>query len=765
MAAESEVGPESPAALAATSAGIATALLVVAWLAAQIPAVAAGGVARLGVAWLPALGVEASLRIDGLSLLFGLLISGIGALVLLYAHRYIAGHRHAARLQLYLVLFMLSMLGVVLADDAVLLFVFWELTTITSYLLIGFQHNDPRSRRSALQALLVTGAGGLALLAGLLLVGGIEGTLRISDWRTDGALLAHALYPGILVLVLLGAFTKSAQFPFQFWLPNAMAAPTPVSAYLHSATMVKAGVYLLARLAPVLGGSDAWLLALASVGGITALWGAWRSLRQTDLKLALAHTTVASLGLLVLLLAPASELAVAGAVAFLLVHALYKSALFLVVGSIDHETGTRDAELLGGLGRAMPWTAAAAALAALSMAGLPPLLGFVAKELQYEAALGPAWGAALVPGLLVVVNALMFAVAGVVAFRPFWRGRMQADPPHDEAPLAMLAGPLLLAGAGLACGLFVGPVGDLLLLPAVAAIRAEPTTLHLSLWHGLNPALALSGVTVAAGLLLYGVHLRLRAILPGLAERLPVTGDRVYDALLDALKAVARWQTDLLQGGSLRRYLSFTFTTLALAVGGTLVVQDGLAWPRQLATVPPHAWVIVGLIAAGSAVPLVSGSRLAIITALGVSGIGVSLLFLLFGAPDVAMTQLLVETLFVVIVAVVLLRLPPLYGRGHPRRRGRAADVVIAIGAGATVSAVLLATISAPLDLGISRWFAAESYPAAHGRNIVNVILVDFRALDTLGEITVVAVAGWAAYALLKLRPPAEQAEESEEVR
>jgi multicomponent Na+:H+ antiporter subunit A len=247
--------------------------------------------------------------------------------------------------------------------------------------------------------------------------------------------------------------------------------------------------------------------------------------------------------------------------------------------------------------------------------------------------------------------------------------------------------------------------------------------------------------------------------------RLPLTGDRGYDASLDGLKAVARWQTDLLQGGSLRRYLTFTFATLALAVGGTLLARDGLAWPGQLATVPPHALVIVGLIAAGSAVPLLAESRLAVITALGVAGIGISLLFLLFGAPDVAMTQLLVETLFVVIVAVVLLRLPPLYGRSHPRRRGRGFDVVVAIATGATVSCVLLATISAPLDLTLSQWFAAESYPSAHGRNIVNVILVDFRALDTMGEITVVAVAGWAAYALLKLRAPEEGADEPEEVR
>jgi multicomponent Na+:H+ antiporter subunit A len=389
-------------------------------------------------------------------LLFALLISGIGALVLLYAHRYIAGHRHAARLQLYLLLFMLSMLGVVLADDAVLLFVFWELTTVTSYLLIGFQHGDPKSRRAALQALLVTGTGGLALLAGLLLVGGIEGTLRISDWSTDGALLAHALYPGILVLVLLGAFTKSAQFPFHFWLPNAMAAPTPVSAYLHSATMVKAGVYLLARLAPVLGGSDAWLLALATAGGVTALWGAWLSLRQTDLKLALAYTTVASLGLLVLMLAPGragrdGRGHLPARPRALQVRPVPGGGQRRPRDGHPRRRAARRARRRDAVDRGR-----GRAGGALD-GGIPPLLGFVGKELQYEAALGLAWGTWAVPVLLVGVNALMIAVAGVAAFRPFWRGSMEAHSEHEEAPAAMLAGPLLLAALGLACGVFAGP--------------------------------------------------------------------------------------------------------------------------------------------------------------------------------------------------------------------------------------------------------------------------------------------------------------------
>ena len=752
MAGHPHDAPASPATRIGTAVGIALALAAVVAVGRDLPAVISGSSLFSAWAWFPDLGPSLAFHVDGLSALFVLLIGGIGALVLLYASRYLRGHPDAARGQLFLTLFMLSMLGLVLADDVVLLFVFWELTTITSYLLIGFENEKPGARRAALQALLVTGTGGLALLVGLLLLAYIGGSFRISEWDV-GAFTAHPFYPAILILVLLGAFTKSAQVPFHFWLPNAMAAPTPVSAYLHSATMVKAGVYLLARLQPTLGGTDAWFYALTIAGATTAIWGSIQALRQVDLKLALAHTTVMGLGVLVLFLGSTSTLAVTAAVTFLIVHALYKSALFLVVGIVDHASGTRDVTLLGGLGRHMPRTALAAAVAALSMAGVPPLLGFLGKELAYESALALVEQPFLLVTVLVLANALGLAVALLVAYRPFW-GPLPGEPRKlHPAPFAMLFGPLLIATLGLAFGVFPSFTGRVLIEPAVAAIRGQPSPVSLSLWHGFNVPLALSAVTTLLGVAIYVWRERLVAAAGRIALRLPWTGDRVYDAGIAGLQALARGQTAVLQGGSLRRYMATSFATIAVAIGGILIVTRAVSWPAVLQPIPPAAWSVAALILAGTGVAMVAGSRLAAIAALGVVGVGVSLLFLIFGAPDVAMTQLMVETLFVVIASVALLRLPALRGLELRTRAGRVRDAVLAVAVGSAVAALLLAVLTVPLDPLLGEWFVRNSVPQGHGRNVVNVILVDFRALDTLGEITVVAVAAMAAYALLKLAP------------
>jgi multicomponent Na+:H+ antiporter subunit A len=352
-----------------------------------VPQIAAMETVRWAWPWIPSLDIEFSFWLDGLSLTFALLITGIGTLVMLYAAKYLQGHPHFPRFALYLFLFMLSMLGLVLADNLIALFVFWELTTFTSYLLIGYLHTDPKSRRNALQALLLTAAGGLAMLAGFILIGITQGTFELSELNAAGSMAAHAMYVPMLVLVLIGAFTKSAQVPFHFWLPNAMAAPTPVSAYLHSATMVKGGVYLLARMHPSLSGSDLWVWSLTIFGGVTAVYASLMALRQTDLKQTLAYTTLMALGTLVMFLAGDTGYAITAAMTFLVVHSLYKAGLFLMVGVIDHETGTREAGVLGGLARAMPITAMAAALAALAMAGIPPFLGFIAKEVAYAGVL------------------------------------------------------------------------------------------------------------------------------------------------------------------------------------------------------------------------------------------------------------------------------------------------------------------------------------------------------------------------------------------
>ena len=722
-----------------------------------VPVVAEGEVIRLAADWVPSLGVSLSFLVDGLSLTFALLISGIGVLVALYSSVYLVGHPHFGRFVLFLLVFMGSMLGLVLADNIITLFVFWELTTVSSYLLIGFDHGAAKARRAALQALLLTGAGGLALLAGLILLGHAAGSFELSTILTEGdAVRAHGLYLPILVLVLLGAFTKSAQVPFHFWLPNAMAAPTPVSAYLHSATMVKAGIYLLARMHPALGGTEAWIWSLTLAGAATAIWASLLALRQTDLKLALAYTTVMALGTLTMFLGAEATVAIAAAVTFLIVHSLYKAALFLVVGIIDHQTGTREVAQLRGLAQAMPITAIAAAAAALSMAGFPPFLGFIGKELKYEGALAIASEPHLVATAAVLANALMVAVAGVVALRPFYGAPLSTPKQPREASFGLWIGPLVLAGLGLTFGLAPSLIADALVQPAVTAILGRPESVELALWHGLNVPLLLSLLTFVLGLVLYLAHLRLRRGLEWLEAGLPASADRLWDRLLEGLKALAERQTRLLQGGLLRHYLLIVFSSLAVALAAGLLVSGSLSLPRGLPDLLIKEWGVVALIAIGAVKAAVTRSRLTAVCALGVVGVSVALLFLMLGAPDVAITQLLIETLVVVLVAVLMLRLPGL--ARQPNERGRAGRAVLAATIGGLVSLLLLAVVDGPFDRSVTTYFEDASVPEAFGRNIVNVILVDFRALDTFGEIVVVAVAAVAAYALLhgarsKLRP------------
>ena len=472
-------------------AGWALALLpagLFAFFAGQVGRVTTDGAVLESTPWVPSFGVDVTLYLDGLSLLFALLITGLGTLVVVYAGGYLKGDRDLGRFYLALLLFMSAMLGLVLSSNLIALFVFWELTSFSSYLLIGYKHDYPESRRSALQALLVTGGGGLALLAGFVLLGIIGGgTFELRELMADPeAVRAHALYPAAFALVALGALTKSAQFPFHFWLPNAMAAPTPVSAYLHSATMVKAGIYLLMRLDALLGGTALWTFTLSTVGVITMLLGAVWALRQTDLKKTLAYSTVTALGTLTLLVGLSFEASIQAAVVFLLVHALYKGALFMIAGSVDHETGTRDVLTLGGLRKAMPFTFGAAALAGLSMAGVPPLFGFVGKELAYKAKLGFEGADILLPGAAVLANALTLAAAGIVVLRPFFGALGQTPRDAHEAPPSMWIGPAVLAAVGLVFGLLptllagaardLGRVGDAGLRrrrQAVAVVRVR----------------------------------------------------------------------------------------------------------------------------------------------------------------------------------------------------------------------------------------------------------------------------------------------------
>ncbi len=718
-----------------------------------IPGVMHGEVLTASVSWVPSLGVSFSLMVDGLSLLFGLIITCIGTLIMLYAGAYLAGYAAIKRFYLFIVLFMFAMLGVVFSRNLITLFVFWELTSISSFLLIGFYHEKEASRKAALQALLVTGGGGLLLLIGFLLLGIAGGSYNLQVLFTQSAdIQASPMYAPVLILILFGAFTKSAQFPFHFWLPGAMEAPAPVSAYLHSATMVKAGIYLLARLSQVLGGTSLWTGIIVPVGAVTMFLGAWLALGKTDLKQILAYSTVSVLGMLTFLLGLGSSLAIKGVIVLLIAHALYKGTLFLAAGSVDHETGTRDILQLGGLRRLMPITASVVALAALSQAGIPPLLGFINKELLYEATLEAENYAPLLTGVAMITSVFLVAVAGIVAIRPFWGKFLDTPRKVHEAPWQMTLGPVLLASFSLLFGIFPGWVGKILVAPAVNAVMGEAIKVKLALWHGITPMLILSVITIGVGALLYFVQNPVRRLVHRLDLGVQIGPAKIYQGSLRRLDRLAAWQTHLIQNGSLPNYIVTVVAFALLLVGYALLRNlDELnlfaSWRGDLRFYEIFFPIII-LIATIAVV--FSQSRLAAVTSLGVVGFGVAMIYVLFGAPDLAMTQFAIETLTVILFVLILYRLPRF--EKYSRQRSRIRDAVIAILAGSMMTLLVLIVTSQPLVSRLSPYFSDNSYVLAKGRNIVNVILVDFRGIDTLGEITVLAVAAIGVFALMKLR-------------
>jgi multicomponent Na+:H+ antiporter subunit A len=720
-----------------------------AYFVTLIPEVRDGGAPSSRYAWVPEVGLDFALRVDGLSLMMALLVTGIGALVVLYASAYLSGKPRMGLFFGYLLAFMASMLGLVVAENIITLFVFWELTSITSFMLISFESEKEGARKGAVQALLVTGGGGLALLGGLILLGEVAGSYDLSVITESGDVIRDSgLYVAILVLVLFGAFTKSAQFPFHFWLPSAMAAPTPVSAYLHSATMVKAGIYLLARLHPALGDTDPWLWALMGFGGATIIVGAYVAVHQHDLKLILAYSTVSALGILVALLGIGTGAAVKAAVVFLFAHALYKAGLFMVAGIIDHEAKTRDIRELSGLGRAMPYTAAGLLVAAASMAGLAPVLAFIGKEAILEAVLDAEGilGGALV-GVMAVSGALFVVVAGML-LRPMV-GKVRRPLKVHEAPLAMTAGPLVLAVLSLGLGLFPLVANTAVLKAAASAVAIEPVTGNLYLWHGFNTALFMSIGSIGAGIALLAVRGTLRPVSGRALGAVDVVRPSlVYDAGLAALNRFARWQTRVLQNGYLRVYLTVVLATAVILVGGALLGDGGIQVNAGFTQVAFYEVAVVLLILAGALASVLSDSRLTAVAALGTVGFGVALIYGLFGAPDLAMTQFLIETLTVLLFVLVFYRLPRLVDRSTMTDRVR--DAAVATAFGGLMTILVLAALNREIAPTISSYFAENSYSLALGRNVVNVILVDFRALDTLGEVVVLAVAALGVFALLR---------------
>lgn len=728
---------------AAIGAGLATSAAL-ALLLSQVPAVLAGTPVMAGVPWVPALGLNASLFLDGLGLFFALLILGIGLLIIIYAGSYLSKADPAGPFFSYLMLFQGAMTGIVLSDNILLLLVFWELTSLSSFLLIGFWRHLPEARQGARMALAITGAGGLAMFAGLLLLGQIAGSydLTVILQRGDD-IRASSLYLPALLLILIGAFTKSAQFPFHFWLPHAMAAPTPVSAYLHSATMVKAGLFLLARLWPVLSGTPEWFLLVTTTGLVTMLVGAKIAFYQDDLKGLLAYSTVSQLGLICMLLGFGTEAAAVVAMFHILNHASFKAALFLTTGIVDHETHTRSLKRLGGLRHLMPVTFTLAAVASLSMAGIPPFNGFLSKEMMLEEAAHTHWlGSDWLLPALVVVGAL-FSVAYSFRFLgSAFLGPERTDyphHPHDPGP-GLWGPPAILVGLVLLIGLFPMTLAAWLVNPAAAAVTGADVTLYAKHWHGAQAAsLWMSLAAIGGGLVLIGLQSRL---LP-LWESFPrPEGKRIFDALLAGLVRASRALAEGLHDGGFARMSAIAVAAIAALCG---LAWTGGFWPGPTrALTPVNPVVVLGwlmLCGAALAVGALHRQRLLALLLLGIVGLTVSVSFAFMSAPDLALTQITVEVVTIILLLLALNYLPratpPELPSGH--RLGALALAGLA-GTGVAWLTWAMTTTSAAFA-PISGFHLAESKPGGGGTNAVNVIIVDFRGYDTFGEIIVLGIA------------------------
>jgi multicomponent K+:H+ antiporter subunit A len=717
---------------------------------AQLPALARGEALRFAVDWVPSLGLELAFRLDGLSVLFNLLILGIGLLILLYAHFYLSAEEPFGRFYAFLVLFMASMVGIAMSDNLLLLWLFWELTSLSSFLLIGFWSHRSDARKGARMALTVTGAGGLALLAGLLLLADMVGSFEMEAVLTAGdTILADPRYPLMLALVLLGAFTKSAQFPFHFWLPHAMAAPTPVSAYLHSATMVKAGILLMARLHPAIAGSELWSTVVPLVGTVTLLYGAWFALLKTDLKAILAFSTVSHLGLITVLLGIGSPMAVLAALFHILNHATFKAALFMGAGIVDHETGTRELDRLGGLRRAMPVTALLMTLAAAAMAGVPLFNGFLSKEMFFTETLatpvlgGLSW---LLPLLATLGGILSVGYSLRLIHAVFFKPPRQAPPKTPHEPPRLMRAPVeLLVALCVLVGLFPAALATGLLDLASRAVIGESLEFHLAIWHGVNLPLLMSLVALAAGVASYLAHRHLRR---GIRAFRPVDARQVFEAAVQRLGRLAETGLVRLDGGSLQRYLAWLL--FAALLMGALGLTDMARLTGDRGNQPLDGVLVFGaalLIFGGIATVLTHRHRLISLLMLSVVGLLVSLTFARFSAPDLALTQLSVEVVTMILLMLALFFLPQKTAReSSPTRNLR--DIGLAGGLGMVVASLNYAVLTRDAAT-ISGFFLDNSVPGGGGHNVVNVILVDFRGFDTLGEITVLALAGLAIFKLL----------------
>ncbi len=707
--------------------------------------------------WIPSLGINFDFYLDGLSLLFVLLISGIGTLVVLYSIYYLDKSERLGHFYVYLLMFMSAMLGVVLSDNLFVLYTFWELTSISSFLLIGYWHFKERSRYGALKSMLITVLGGLSMLGGFILLYVVTGTTSIQQMINQVDVILSSNYlPLILGFILLGAFTKSAQFPFHIWLPDAMEAPTPVSAYLHSATMVKAGIFLVARFSPIFSSYE-WFFIIVSVAGIITLcWGSYMSVRQTDLKAILAFSTISQLGMIMAMLGFGTTAAVFAAVFHILNHATFKGSLFMVAGIVDHETGTRDIRKLGGLATFMPITATLAIFATFSMAGVPlPFLnGFYSKELFFEASIhleDPGFWSQAIPYLAVLGSIFTFVYSMYFFFGTFTGKKNLGQLPKKphEAPFGMLVSPILLVLGVILIGLFPNMVNAPFLQHAAEAINSNAEFHKVKFWHGWNsPALWMSLIVVALGATLFLTRSKWQGVyrlLPG-----KVSFNKVYDAIVANVDTVSQAITKYYMTGSLKTYMSLILGTTLIVSFVFMFISDGFAMnTNQLADISFIEIAVVMVMIAAAIGTIYMNHNVAAVLVLGVVGFGVAILFVIYRAPDIALTQLVIETVSVALFLLCFYHLPKLR-KSTDSAKTKAMNAIISIGFGTLITLVAISAHSSRWFESISDYFVENSYKLGGGDNIVNVILVDMRGLDTLFEIAVLGIAALAIVGLIK---------------
>lgn len=699
--------------------------------------------------WFPSMGVHLNFLLDGLSFIFALMISGIGTLVFIYTASYLKGHLYLNRFYAYLLLFMGAMLGVVLSENLLTLFVFWEITSITSFFLIGFNNEDEASRKSALRALIITGIGGLLLLVGVIIIYQVTESYSMVELFSKREILQkNAYYLPVIWLIFMASFTKSAQFPFHFWLPGAMKAPTPVSTYLHSATMVKAGIYLLLRFTPILGENPLWNTPLVIVGGVTMVYAAFHTIFRIDLKAILAYTTISALGILVFLIGIGTEKALLAAVVFIVIHALYKATLFLVTGIIDHETKTRNVTQLSGLGKVLLPIAIIALFASLSHGGVPPTFGFVGKDLIYEAVFSHP-NSLILFAISLITNVLLLYAGFVVGIKPFL-GKLPEKYAKLHMPdVFMWLPPAILSVLCVVFGFFPNVLENF--IASAVNYLGVTTAFHLKLWHGFNAILLYSAVTLFIGTVLYFVLSPSEEKLNFVKKLEIISPKTISQKIADGVLKISEISVHVLQNGYLTVYVKNTILVATVLLGISMFGKFSFNIDiNSLSEITFYEVVVMGILILAVGFATFTNSRFAAVASLGLLSFAICMIYVMYSAPDLAMTQFSIDTLTTVLFVLMLYKLPN-YLKIHTQKI-KILDGILALSFGVVITLICLETLTTSQNTEISSFYAQNSYLLAHGKNVVNVILVDFRGADTMMEISVLSIAAIGVFGLIKLR-------------